>query len=385
MVEAVRSGESQRSVARRFQVSLPTVQYWVARAGDRRLDRVAWSDRRRGPVRPVNRTAEGVEALVLQVREELYRHSDLGEHGAGAIGRELCARGVKDVPSERTIGRILARRGALDGRYRVRRPAPPRGWYLSAVAAGEAELDQFDIVEGLKIKDGPLVEVLNGVSLHGGLVVSWPVAKSMSARFVSEALPEHWRAVGLPGYVQFDNDTVFQGPHQHRDVISSVMRVCLSLEVVPVFAPARESGFQASIENYNGQWQGKVWARFVHGSVEELRGRSAKYVAAHRQRTAVRRDGAPQRRAFPAEWEMDWQAHPQGRVVYIRRTSEQGRVFLLGRHVSVDRHWLHRLVRCEVDLTENQIRFYQLRRRAPSEQPLLNEVPYELPRRPFKR
>jgi hypothetical protein len=323
--------------------------------------------------------------LVLEVREQLYRCSDLGEHGARAIRRELLARELTGVPSERTIGRILARRGALDGRYRVRRPPPPRGWYLPVVAEGHAELDEFDIVEGLKIKDGPLVEVLNGVSLHGGLVVSCPVAQSISARFASEALPAHWRAVGLPGYAQFDNDTVFQGAHQHRDVISRVMRVCLSLEVVPVFAPPRESGFQAAVENYNGQWQAKVWGRFVHGSVDELRDRSARYVAAHRARSAVRRESAPERRAFPKAWEMDWQAHPQGQIVYIRRTSEQGRVFLLGRHFAVDHHWLHRLVRCEVDLTENRVRFFQLRRRAPNDQPLLNEVPYELPRRPFKR
>lgn len=76
---------------------------------------------------------------------------------------------------------------------------------------------------------------------------------------------------------------------------------------------------------------------------------------------------------------------PQGRVVFLRRTSEQGRLYLLGRHSSVDKHWLHWLVRCEVEMRNSRIRFYQLRRRAPSEQPLLNEVPYELLRRSFRR
>ena len=32
MVEAVRAGKSMRSVARRFNVTLPTVQRWVKRA-----------------------------------------------------------------------------------------------------------------------------------------------------------------------------------------------------------------------------------------------------------------------------------------------------------------------------------------------------------------
>ena len=33
----------------------------------------------------------------------------------------------------------------------ARRP----GWYLPAVAAGEAELDSFDLIEELKIANGP--------------------------------------------------------------------------------------------------------------------------------------------------------------------------------------------------------------------------------------
>ena len=51
------------------------------------------------------------------------------------------------------------------------------------MAAAKAELDSINIVEGLVIKDGPQVEVLNVVSLHGGLVGSWPVeAPVTSAR-----------------------------------------------------------------------------------------------------------------------------------------------------------------------------------------------------------
>ena len=41
-------------------------------------------------------------------------------------------------------------------------------------------------------------------------------------------------------------------------------------------------------------------------------------------------------------------------------------------------------MRCEVDLNNNVIRFYALRRRAPEQQPLLREVPYALPYRRFR-
>jgi len=378
----VRRGVSMRQVATQFRVALSTVQSWVQRAGTQRLDRVDWSDRPRGPHRPANKCSRELEDLVLTLRRQLKETSDLGEFGAEAIQRALQDQGVELFPAVRTIGRILERRGALDGRTRPRRPAPPRGWYLPDVAAGQAELDSFDIVEGLVIKGGTDVEVLNGISLHGGLVASWPQA-AITAESVLEALLQHWQAVGLPAYAQFDNDTRFQGPHQHPDTLGRVTRGCLSLGVVPVFAPPRESGFQAAIENFNGRWQAKVWARFQHASLAALQGQSAKFIAASRRRAAPRLDKAPARRPFPTGWHLNLKARPHGCLIFLRRTTEQGVASLLGHTFALDPTWPHRLVRAEVDLDAQIIRFYALRRREPTWQPLLREVPYEFPRRRF--
>jgi len=161
------------------------------------------------------------------------------------------------------------------------------------------------------------------------------------------------------------------------------MRTCLRLDVTPVFAPPRESGFQAAIENFNGRWQAKVWARFHHDSLAALHERSRRYLRAYRQRAAARGEAAPPRRPFPAFWLPDLQAQPRGVVIFIRRTSETGRVSLLGRTFEADPLWPHRLVRCEVDLSAETIRFHALRRRDPYHQPLLREVPYRPPRSPF--
>lgn len=382
MVAACRRGTPMREVARRFGVALATVQFWRARAGRQRLDRVDWADRPAGPRQPAHRSARELEDLVLSLRAELKDQSDLGEFGAHAIREALAARGLTPAPALSTINRILERRGALDGRRRVRRPAPPPGWYLPDLAARQVELDSFDIVEGLVIKGGTQIEVLNATSLHGGRVGSWPMTV-VTATAVVDALVEHWRAAGLPGYAQFDNDTIFQGAHQHPDVVGRVMRLCLGLGIVPVFAPPRQTGFQAAIENLNGRWQAKVWARFTHESLEGLRACSARYVAAARSRAAARIEAAPARRPFPEGWALDLQAHPRGRLVYLRRSSEHGAVELLGRRFEVDAMWPHRLVRAEVDLDAGSIQFYALRRREPNRQPLLREVAYRLPRRRF--
>jgi hypothetical protein len=371
-----------RQVAQQFGVALSTVQRWVAWAADQRLDRVDWCDRPCGLPTPVNRTERSLEDLVLTIRQELRDTSDLGEFGAAAIYRAMRAQGIVAPPSVRTIGLILQRRGALDHRQRVRRPPPGLGWYLPEVAQQRAELDSIDIVEGLVIQGGIQVEVLNGVSLHGGLVVSWPHTV-ITAKFTVQALIEHWQAVGLPGYAQFDNDPIFEGAQIHPDTIGRVARVCLSLGVTPVYVPPHEMGFQAAIEGFNGRWQAKVWARFHHESLLGLQGQSSRYVAAHRQRAAVRIESAPERGRFPRGWKLNLQTHPSGKLIFLRRTSERGEVRLLARSFAVDRMWQHRLVRAEVDLQSERIRFYALRRRAPEHQPLLKETKYVLPRRRF--
>ena len=389
MVAAVRAGESLRAVARKFHVSLDTVRRWVRHAGDGRLDRIDWSDRPDGPRTPSNQTPAEVEEAVLAWRVFLRNESDLGEFGAAAIhaameqARETTGEApVLSVPSVRTINRILDRRGVLDSQRRPRAVPPPRGWYLPDVADGRSELDYFDVVTGLVIADGPEVEVLNGISLHGGLAEAWPTT-SANAKFARSSMSAHWRMWGLPVYAQFDNDTRFQGPHQHQDVVSSVMRLCLGLGVTPVFVPPREPGFQAGMESFNAQWQVKVWHRFRHADLEAVCAQSARYASAYRARRASRIEAAPPRAAFPADWALDLQAHPRGRLIYIRRTSEQGEVSLLGHQLQVDLP-AHRLVRCEVLLDAECIRFYRLRRRDPHLQPLIGETPYSLPKRKFR-
>jgi hypothetical protein len=376
MVEAVRGGASQRATARAFGVGLGTVQRWVARAADRRLDRVDWSDRPDIP-HHTTRTDPGLEELVLRVRSELREASVLGEYGAGPIRAALLERGDLSwpAPSLRTIGRILERHGVLDRRRR-RRPAPPPGWYLPDVRERRLELDSFDTIEGLRLVDGPAISVLTGISLHGGLVAAWP-ERSITVRRTVDALLEHWQDVGLPGFAQFDNDGRFAGGNSTHDAIGPVVRACLALGVTPVFAPPRESGFQAAIESFNGRWQAKLWSRFSDATLDDLQVRSSRYVAASRRRHAVRIEAAPTRRPFtPAEWP-GLEQPPTGRLVFLRRTTDTGRASVLGHPLPVDQHWLHRLVRAEIDLGTGRIRFFALRRREPRDQPLIRELAYE--------
>ena len=388
MVEAVRAGQSLHQVAKAFGVSVSTVSRWIEKAGGDRLDRVAFANRK--PGRAWNRTAARIEQRILRTRRDLREKSVLGEYGADAIGLALQERAnarpsaaVSQVPARATIYRVLVRHGALDATHRQRRPAPPKGWYLPNLVAAESELDSFDFIEDLKIAGGPLVSVLTGISLHAAFAAAWIMPRP-GAKVTVDALLGHWREHGLPGYAQFDNDTIFQGAHQYADTVGRVSRLCLALRVIPVFAPPREPGFQNPIEGFNGLWQAKVWQRHHCRNVAALEGVSARYIAAHRAKTAARRESAPTRRRFPARFTFDLHTPLTGSMIFLRRSNEHGDVNLLGRAFRVAELWLHRLVRCEVDFTHQHIRFFALRRREPAEQPFLCEIPYPRPYKLFK-
>ena len=378
----MRWGRSLRAVATQFRVSLGAAAYWVVRARGIRLDRVAFANRK--PGRASNRTPARLEQRILSTRVALRDKSILGEYGPDAISAALQqGRTTRPAPSRITIYRVLARHGALDDVHRQRRPAPPKGWHLPDLAAGQAELDSFDFIEDLKIAGGPLVDVLTATSLHGALAEAW-VMERAGARATLDALVERWRREGLPTYAQFDNDTIFQGAHQFADTVGRISRLCLALGVVPVFAPPREPGFQNAIEGFNGLWQSKVWQRHRCPDVATLEAVSARYIAAYRAKTATRRESAPKRRRFPKGFKLNLSAPLNGTMIFVRRSDDNGSLKLLGRYFPVDRHWLHRLVRCQVDFTHQRIRFYALRRRDPAHQPLLREIAYPRPSKPFQ-
>lgn len=310
------------------------------------------------------------------------RDSVLGEYGARAIGAALQAE-MAHPPGEATINRVLARSGLQDGVRRVRRPAPPKGWYLPEVAAGRAELDCFDFIEDLKIVDGPLVDVLTAKSLHGTLTDAW-VMPGKSTKRTLPCLLARWQYDGLPTYAQFDNDTVFQGAHHFADTIGAVSRLCMQLGVVAVFVPPLEHGMQNSIESFNALWQAKVWQRHRVTDLRELQMRSNQYIAAHRLRARRLAEGVAQRRRMPKDFEFRPRAPLRGQIIFVRRTNELGHVRMLGQTFSVSSTWPHRLVRCEVHLAHQQIRCFALRRRAPADQPLLATIPYHWLDKPFR-
>jgi hypothetical protein len=361
----VRRGGGLREASRRFNCSASTVCFWVRRARNQRLARVDWSDRPSGSAVPANRTVRAVEQRIVRVRRWLGRHDALGYIGPEAVRRTVVAQGMASAPSARTIARILRRCGVLPQKHR-RQPPPPPGWYLPAVADGRSELDQLDVVEGLHLRGAGAVEVLTGVSLWGKLALAVPILAPWRIETITTVLHHHWRQWGAPSYLQLDNDTRFAGSTRAVRRLGRFVRFCLAHGVVPVFTPPRETGFQAAVESFNGLWQQKLWQRFRHRHLGELRARNHAFLAAHRRLRV--RESVPRRAGV----------EPAERLIFLRRTDARGRVYLLGTTITVAPAWPHRLIRCDLAIRTHRLRCYALRRRDPRHQPLLKTLRFPL-------
>jgi putative transposase len=362
-----RKGLSARRIARDFRVSLSTVQFWVRRAGRTSLSLIDWADRSSRPKRNPAQTTRTVQRAICRVRRQLAK-DDLGFAGAVSVQAALKTLLPGASPSVRTIHRILHAQGFMDGQRRRRHPAPPPGWYLPT---GDTELDSFDFIEGLGLGEAGSFDVFTGRALRGTSRLA-SIAPHWSSLTVADALVRHWRSEGLPAYAQFDNDLRFHGTRHPPGSIGRIIRLCLSLGVTPVFAPPRESGFQAAIEHFNGLWQRQVWHRFDFVSLSQLRTCSERFVHAYIRHLGQRGQAdRTLRRPFPPRWRPDYSTIPTGKIIFLRRTNASGTVDVLSHRRRVDAHWPHRLLRCTLSLPDQRLHCHRLRRRDPSSHPFV--------------
>ena len=335
-------------------------QAWLAKwwARYRREGRGGLRDRSRAPRRVRRRTAPRLVALVLRIRAELVAHrtprTAFAGRGADAIRWELEQRGLRRLPSRRTIERLLARHGCTRRAPRRRRgggrPCPaPR-----AQAVGDVQ--QTDLV-GPRHLRGPR-GVTRCFAFHTLEYVSRAVATSYYADKSAEAWCAHllraWRALGLPRVSQLDNELGVVGGTPHGFSFSPVVRLGLLLGVHWWFIPPGEPGRNPDIESFNGLWEARVLWRHRCPDLPALRRTSARFgryyhARPHRQlRVAPHGSRCPgtvlaaaraQLRALPEGFDLapyrDAQGQLQlplarGRISFVRRVGGAGTIELPG-------------------------------------------------------
>jgi transposase InsO family protein len=166
--------------------------------------------RSRAPKRNPRRTPLGVEDQIVELRKQL---DDAGDDcGPGSIQYHLGKRGVRTVPSEATIWRVLVRRGFIVPEPRKR----PKASFRRFEASRPNELWQADVIDWT-IATG-VVKVLSFVDDHSRVALRVKAVGSATSEATWEAFSEATEVWGVPLGQLTDNGMNFSGKLRGSEV-----------------------------------------------------------------------------------------------------------------------------------------------------------------------
>lgn len=275
-VERYQKGEAPRAIWTSLGCSKPWLYKWVNRY---RNDDDEWfTETSRRPERCPRRTPQEIEEIVKLVRLNLYNKGEFC--GAQAILWEMEDMGVVPRPSARTVNRILARNELTN--KRTGRYEPKGKKYPALPAVKPNDVHQMDFVGPCYLHGPVRFYSLHSIDLATRRCAVEPVTEGKH-RIVDLVWNSWWR-LGLPRFVQIDNETVFYGSLRYPRGMGKLIRLCLLNGVEPVFIPQREPWRNGVVEKFNDHWLQKFLRRDQIGGAEELRVKSMAFEGRHNAR-----------------------------------------------------------------------------------------------------
>ena len=323
-----------------------------------------YRERSRRPAQTPSRLSVEIEEIVKFVRLALYNEGEFC--GAQAILWRLEDAGVRPLPSLRTINRILARH-ALTHRRTGRYEAKGKR-YPAFEAARPGAVHQADFVGPCYLQTRLRFYSLNTVDLATGRCGVEPVV--LGKDHVVEALWATWVRLGIPKYLQVDNEVVFYGSPKHPRGMGKLIRLCLPQGIEPCFTPLGEPWWNGVVEKSNDLWQQKFLGRVYMESEEDLQRESLAFEERHNSRYRYSKLGGktaleslaarkvPLR--FPATETLPKLPLPKpksGRYHIVHFIRGDGKFNLFGEWFAVPPQAIYEYVRATVDVGRQRLYF----------------------------
>ena len=325
---------------------------WLSKWRDRfeRLGiRGLGSQSRRPRHRPADLTPQLVRWIV-RTRRRLERER-VGLIGPRAIRRELRALHLgQHLPSLATIKRVLKAEG-LTGT-----PSPkPNAYHPLPLAQLTGCLHAVDwtcrYLEG-----GAKVYAFHTLNLHTRACAQTIAADKTTGAIIQHAL-HAWKSLGIPAFLQLDNDAAFNGGYKVPRVFGQFVRLALYVGVELIFLPVGEPECNGDIEQFNRLWSHAFFERQHFRTVVACRRASPTFVQWYhtqyappklgdRTPQAAQRAQGPQRRLTERQIAQLPKQLPitAGRVHFIRPVAPDGTITLLNETWLVGKRWAGKYV-----------------------------------------
>jgi transposase InsO family protein len=379
------AGESVESICSTLKRSKPWFHKWWQRylaMGPEGL-----YDLTRANHQVARQTPPHIERAVLTVRRRLEARATpqtrYGQIGAAAIRKELRTLGLRPLPSMRTIARMLKRAGLTNPSVRLAQPLAQSD-YPGPQAQDSNQLHQVDVVGPRYLKDDKSRYYFLVYKDVFDQAVYLELVKGRAMDGILAFLIAAWQHLGLPEMVQFDNGREFCGFGNSARHLSRVIRLCLRLEIEPVFIPPGKPQRNGSVENFNGWFQPVLLKRPYRRPADLRRQLRLLMTTVNEQhvhpqlgyKTPAQYRRSKRLRILPANFSLDEHKMPicVGKVTFIRLISAEGNINILEQKFKVGKRLKFQYVKVSLYTKHQTLKVYHKGR-------LVKQFDYELPRK----
>jgi putative transposase len=225
----------------------------------------------RRPHQMPTRYSPRIVKLIVQTRRRLVKQK-VGLIGARAIRRELRkVSGDTFLPSLSTIKRVLRRRGLITKPSQLKAAYFPKP--LQVVSGSLHALDWACRY----LEDGPKLYAFHTLNLHTRACTQ-TIATDKSYETVRVHCLHTWKTLGIPQFLQLDNDAALCGGYKAPRIFGQFVRLCLSLGIELIFLPIAQPECNGEVEALNGLWGHAFWERRHFTSFAQVRRTSPVFV-----------------------------------------------------------------------------------------------------------
>jgi hypothetical protein len=190
------------------------------------------------------------------------------------------------------------------------------------------------------LEDGCKVYAFHTLNLHTRACAQTIAADKSSQTVIRHAF-HTWKTLGIPHFLQLDNDAAFCGGYKVPRIFGQFVRLCLYVGIELIFLPVAEPECNGEVEELNGLWAHAFWERrrfasfgrvcqaspaFVHWYMTDY---APPWLSGATPQQAQRREPPQRLTATPLRQLPDPLPITAGRIHFIRKVKPDGTIAIL--------------------------------------------------------